>query len=147
MLNEIMLYSGKSFDKFVDELNNRFGLQKKFYYFLSLDRISGVFTKWYDNFDKEDYSFLKEKLEIYLTEDIYIKDDFIKILKDKLDFEYITPKLIFDLGFLDRGTLIISNKYKSAKDALKNKILENKMFVPDENQYIKQTITILHYIV
>ncbi|HEM3868465.1 TPA: hypothetical protein U1V35_001623 [Streptococcus suis] len=137
LLNEIMLNSGKSFDKFVNELNNRFGLQKN----SIASYLWTEFPEYLQNgmiiFDKEDYSLLKEKLGIYLTEGIYIKDDFIKILKDKLDFKDITPKLIFDLGFLDRGALIISNKYKSAKDALKNKILENKLFTPDENPIYK----------
>ncbi|MFI3150435.1 hypothetical protein ODU13_03035 [Streptococcus suis] len=137
LLNEIMLNSGKSFDKFVDELNNRFGLQKNSIASYLWTEFPEYLQKGMIIFDKEDYSLLKEKLGIYLTEGIYIKDDFIKILKDKLDFKDITPKLIFDLGFLDRGALIISNKYKSAKDALKNKILENKMFTPDENPIYK----------
>ncbi|MGT2827659.1 hypothetical protein [Streptococcus himalayensis] len=137
IFQEMIPYHGKSVDEFADYLNNNFGLHKQsIKAYLSIEFIKYIKNKTIF-IDSEDYSNIKNILDGILIDEIYLHEDFEKIIKEYTNLTKISPFLINQLGFRARGTLVIDKKYSSAKNAMISNILSRKIFSTEGERIYK----------
>ncbi|QGX45630.1 hypothetical protein GPA00_00275 [Streptococcus equinus] len=138
IFQKIKFFHGRTVDEFVDYLNSDYGLQK----LSTKSYLSNNFSDYIENkiifIDLENYSDIETIFENFLNDEIYLYEDFEKIIKDNSLITKVTPLLISRLGFRNRGTLVIKKKYSSAKNALASKILSGKIFYADKKIYKTQ---------
>ncbi|MEX2803791.1 sigma factor-like helix-turn-helix DNA-binding protein [Streptococcus sp. H31] len=137
IFRKMLNFHGKPVEEFVNLLNSNYGLRKKsLFSYLSME-LGEYIQKGIIVIDSSDYSNLKGCLSPILTKDIYTAKDFSKIIKKYSSLDNITPLLIHELGYLDRGNLVISNKFKSSKEALTATILANEVFTITSDDVFK----------
>lgn len=134
---ELYKFNLKTVDEFVRYMALNFGLHPgSLSAYLSLEFNENILSgKIFYN----DEEFIKEYNAVspYLGDDIYLDIDFYKILKKHLELETISSRLIFALGYMPRGSLVIKQDYRSIVEAVFQQILKNKTFCTQGLSYAK----------
>ena len=103
IFQKIKFFHGRTVDEFVDYLNSDYGLQK----LSTKSYLSNNFSDYIENkiifIDLENYSDIETIFENFLNDEIYLYEDFEKIIKDNSLITKVTPLLISRLGFRNRG--------------------------------------------
>lgn len=136
VLSELKYYNGDSVDNFIEYMNSNFGLN-------SDSLLSYVFTNFPENivnrtiFFKANYK--KEQIEAInsvLTEEIYEKNEFYSIITQYFPKNEIIQEFILELGYVEKGGVVVKIEYKSAREAFTKFILSNKIFkIEDKSLY------------
>ena len=136
VLSELKYSNGDSVDNFVEYMNSNFGLN-------SDSLLSYVFTNFPENivnrtiFFKANYK--KEQIEAInsvLTEEIYEKNEFYSIITQYFPKNEIIQEFILELGYVEKGGVVVKIEYKSAREAFTKFILSNKIFkIEDKSLY------------
>ena len=133
IFEQLKTYNGRNFDDFLNMMNCQYGLNSgslKSYALANFkEYIVGncIYIGCLGN------SEILDEIRLDLTEKIYLKKDFEKILLKHLTKEEITTEFVFDLGFRMGSNLVYDSIYRNSAEAVKQQILSNKIF--KMNQY------------
>ena len=137
VLSQLKIFNGKSIDVFVTYMNKNFGLN-------SDSLASYISAQFPENIVNRTIFFQKgndkEQLTILnniLTEELYEKKEFYTIISHYFSENEINQELIFDLGYAEKGGVVVKINYKSAREALIKYILSNKIFRIDDKPLLK----------
>lgn len=137
ILSELKKFNGKSVEIFTSYMNQHFGLN-------SDSLTSYLFSEFTSNihnriiFFKEDsQNNLLASLKSLLTEELYEKNEFYRIITQIVSPSSISNQFIFDLGYVEKGGIVMSHKYRSAFEAFANYILSNKIFRVEDRPLLK----------
>ena len=137
VFQEMITYNERNIDEFVDYINKNYGLLKHSFKAYLFNEVPEYIGNGMILIDLEDYSGINDLLKVYLQDEIYLREDFEEIITKNSTITEISPSLIYLLGFLDRGTLVISNKFSSSKEALTARILSKKVFSTEGEKIYK----------
>ena len=137
VLSQLKIFNGKSIDVFVTYMNKNFGLN-------SDSLASYISAQFPENIVNRTIFFQKvndkEQLAILnniLTEELYEKKEFYIMISHYFSENEINQELIFDLGYAEKGGVVVKINYKSAREALIKYILSNKIFRIDDKLLLK----------
>lgn len=137
VLSELKEFNGRSVDVFTRYMNENFGL--------NIDSLTSyLFSEFTSNihnrtifFKEDNQSNQLASLKIHLTEELYEKNEFYEIVGQTLSPSIITEQLVFELGYVEKGNIVISKKYRSAYAALEKYILSNEKFTVENRALFK----------
>ena len=137
IVDNMSTYEGISLEEFCIDMNQKFGLHKGSLSSFISSKLRKYILDGKIHVDKSNYNEIASNILPYLNRYIYSKQDFISIIKKYSGLKEVSQSLIFSLGFILRGELVISSKYRGAKDALTTLILSQKVFHADEISFKK----------
>lgn len=137
VLSELKEFNGKSVDVFTSYMNENFGF--------NIDSLTSfILTEFTSNIHNRTIFFKEETpnnkltfLKVPLTEELYEKNEFYGIVSQTFSPSMISEQLIFELGYVEKGNIVISKKYRSAFSALENYILSNEIFTVENRALFK----------
>lgn len=137
VLSELKGFNGRSVDVFTHYMNKNFGLNTD-------SLTSYIFLEFTSNIHNRTI-FFKEKapsnklagLKAFLTEDLYEKNEFYGIVSQTFSPAMISEQLIFELGYVEKGNIVISKNYRSAYSAMEKFILSSKAFTIEDRPLFK----------
>lgn len=137
VLSELKEFNGRSVDVFIRYMNENFGLNiDSFTSYLFSEFTSNIHNRTI--FFKEDnQSNQLASLKILLTEELYEKNEFYGIVSQTFSPSMISKQLIFELGYVEKGNIVISKNYRSAYSALEKYILSNEIFTVENRALFK----------
>lgn len=138
IFQEMLVHNEMNVDDFVNYINENYGLLKNSFKSYIFNEFPEYIADGRIYIDSRDYSNIKNGLKEYLKDEIYLREDFEQIIKRNSTIVEISPFLIHQLGFRDRGALIIDKKYLSSKDAVISIFLSQKI-INEEDEKIRKT--------
>lgn len=137
VLSELKEFNGRSVDVFTRYMNEKFGL--------NIDSLTSyLFSEFTSNihnrtvfFKEDNQSNQLASLKILLTEELYEKNEFYTIITKTVSLSRISEQLIFDLGYVEKGGIVVKQKFRSAFEALAKYILSNKIFRVEDRPLLK----------
>lgn len=138
IFQEMLAHNEMDVDDFVSYINENYGLLKHSFKSYIFNEFTEYIADGRIYIDSRNYSNIKNRLKEYLKDEIYLREDFEQIIKRNSTIVEISPFLIYQLGFRDRGTLIIDKKYLSSKDAVISMLLSRKI-INEEDEKISKT--------
>lgn len=145
---ELYQFNLEPVDDFLNYMNLNFGLHKgSLSAYLSLEFNDNILNGRVFYNDEE---FIEECQIVlpYLVEDIYLNVDFNRILKKHLEIDTISSSLIFALGYMPRGSLVIKKDYRTIVEAVFQQIVKNKTFCTEGLSYakVKEFLNAVNYL-
>lgn len=127
ILSELRRFNGKHLDEFVMYMSATYGLNTDSLTSYVLSEFTGNIANrliyFKQNIFQEEVAILSSKL----TNRFYEKNDFYNILNHHFGKMKVTNDFLYELGFVEKGTLIIKKEYRSAVEALTDYILSQRI--------------------
>ena len=128
ILSKMRDFNGELVEKFVSYMNDNFGLN-------SDSLASYMSTHFQENvvnstifFKKNSHEEKVSVLHSILTEELYEKRKFYDTISNYFSESSISQELIFDLGYAEKGGVVVKVNYRSAIEAFTHYILIGKIF-------------------
>lgn len=128
ILSKMKGFDGLSLDDFLINMKENFGLNIDSLASYILSNFSEHIINKNIFFKKGNHTELVLALSKVLQKDIYEINEFKKIITQYVDKSFVTKKFLYEIGYAERGELVVQLKFKSAAEALTNFILSNKIF-------------------
>lgn len=139
ILLELKKFNGSSLDEFIDYMVSNYGFNGDtlIAYVLSefTNHIQNRVVYFEQNQNYTQVSALKESLR----DEIYEKNEFYSIVKRNLNLTEVNSELVLNLGFVEKGGIIVRQKYRSGMEAFTAYILSHKIFHVEDKPIFKTT--------
>lgn len=132
----LLKYNRKSLDEFLSYMYDNFGLQMNSLTAYLLSEFRNVIINRVVFFESDCFDGEIQHLRSHLNEDVYEKNEFYEILKSYIDVIPTRNDFLIELGYVDRGELVVKIEFKSAYEALSQLILSGKTFKIEQQSYI-----------
>lgn len=132
----LLKYNRKSLDEFLSYMYDNFGLQIKSLAAYLSSEFSNVIINRVIFFESDYFDSEIQHLRSLLNEDVYEKQEFYEILKSYIDVIPSRNDFLIELGYVERGELVVKIEFKSAYEALSQLILSGKTFKIEQQSYI-----------
>lgn len=132
----LLKYNRKSLDEFLSYMYDNFGLQIKSLAAYLSSEFSNVIINRIIFFESDYFDSGIQHLRSHLNEDVYEKHEFYEILTSYIDVIPSRNDFLIELGYVERGELVVKIEFKSAYEALSQLILSGKTFKIEQQSYI-----------
>ena len=114
ILLELKKFNGSSLDEFIDYMISHYGFNSDTLTAYVLSEFTNHIQNRVVYFEQNQYYTQASALKENLRDEIYEKNEFYSIVKRNLNLTEVNSKLILNLGFVEKGGIVIKQKYRSA---------------------------------
>ncbi|HFU4115981.1 TPA: sigma factor-like helix-turn-helix DNA-binding protein [Streptococcus suis] len=137
LLEKIKQNSGRNIDEFVSILHEEYGFHPGSVRSYLLTHFSKYIGQSCVQYDQNDYSTYIDLLGNVFQKYLYFEDEFSNIIFEHTDLTTVTPLLVTELGFVNKGMFIIRSCFSSTREAIKAYILQNNYFTFEYNKFTR----------
>lgn len=128
ILLELKKFNGSSLDEFIDYMVRNYGFNGDTLTAYVLSEFTNHIQNRVVYFEQDQYYTQVSALKESLRDDIYEKNEFYSIVRRDLNLNEINSELVLNLGFVEKGGIIVKQKYRSGMEAFTTYILSHKIF-------------------
>lgn len=128
ILLELKKFNGSSLDEFIDYMVRNYGFNGDTLIAYVLSEFTNHIQNRVVYFEQDQYYTQVSALKESLRDDIYEKNEFYSIVRRNLNLNEINSELVLNLGFVEKGGIIVRQKYRSGMEAFTTYILSHKIF-------------------
>ena len=128
ILLELKKFNGSSLDEFIDYMVRNYGFNGDTLTAYVLSEFTNHIQNRVVYFEQDQYYTQVSALKESLRDDIYEKNEFYSIVRRNLNLNEINSELVLNLGFVEKGGIIVKQKYRSGMEAFTTYILSHKIF-------------------
>lgn len=137
ILLELKKFNGSSLDEFIDYMISHYGFNSDTLTAYVLSEFTNHIQNRVVYFEQNQYYTQASALKENLRDEIYEKNEFYSIVKRNLNLTEVNSKLILNLGFVEKGGIVVKQKYRSAMEAFTTYILSHKIFHVEDKPIFK----------
>lgn len=137
ILLELKKFNGSSLDEFIDYMISHYGFTSDTLTAYVLSEFTNHIQNRVVYFEQNQYYTQASALKENLRDEIYEKNEFYSIVKRNLNLTEVNSKLILNLGFVEKGGIVVKQKYRSAMEAFTTYILSHKIFHVEDKPIFK----------
>lgn len=128
ILLELKKFNGSSLDEFIDYMVRNYGFNGDTLTAYVLSEFTNHIQNRVVYFEQDQYYTQVSALKESLRDDIYEKNEFYSIVRRDLNLNEINSELVLNLGFVEKGGIVVKQKYRSGMEAFTTYILSHKIF-------------------
>ena len=137
ILLELKKFNGSSLDEFIDYMISHYGFNSDTLTAYVLSEFTNHIQNRVVYFEQNQYYTQASALKENLRDEIYEKNEFYSIVKRNLNLTEVNSTLILNLGFVEKGGIVVKQKYRSAMEAFTTYILSHKIFHVEDKPIFK----------
>ena len=139
ILLELKKFNGSSLDEFIDYMVRNYGFNGDTLIAYVLSEFTNHIQNRVVYFEQDQYYTQVSALKESLRDDIYEKNEFYSIVKRDLNLNEVNSELVLNLGFVEKGGIVVKQKYRSGMEAITTYILSHKIFHVEDKPIFKTT--------
>ena len=139
ILLELKKFNGSSLDEFIDYMVRNYGFNGDTLIAYVLSEFTNHIQNRVVYFEQDQYYTQVSALKESLRDDIYEKNEFYSIVKRDLNLNEVNSELVLNLGFVEKGGIVVKQKYRSGMEAFTTYILSHKIFHVEDKPIFKTT--------
>lgn len=132
----LLRYNRKSLEEFLNYMYDNFGLRTGSLAAYLSSEFSNVIINRVIFFESSHFDSGIQHLQSLLNEDVYEKKEFYGILKSFINVIPSRRDFLLELGYVERGELVVKTEFKSAQEVLSQVILSGKTFKIEQQSYV-----------
>ena len=137
ILLELKKFNGSSLDEFIDYMISHYGFNSDSLIAYVLSEFTNHIQNRVVYFEQEQYYAQVSALKETLRDEIYEKNEFYSIVKKNLNLTEVNSELVLNLGFVEKGGIVVKQKYRSGMEAFTTYILSHKIFHVEDKPIFK----------
>jgi hypothetical protein len=128
ILLELKKFNGSSLDEFINYMVRNYGFNGDTLIAYVLSEFTNHIQNRVVYFEQDQYYTQVSVLKDSLRDEIYEKNEFYSIVKRNLNLNEVNSELVLNLGFVEKGGIVVKQKYRSGMEAFTTYILSHKIF-------------------
>lgn len=137
ILLELKKFNGSSLDEFIDYMISHYGFNGDTLTAYVLSEFTNHIQNRVVYFEQDQYYTQVSVLKDSLRDEIYEKNEFYSIVKRNLNLNEVNSELVLNLGFVEKGGIVVKQKYRSGMEAFTTYILSHKIFHVEDKPIFK----------